>query len=143
MVIGSRGELRSHCYHFSTMLHWLRLHPRRLLTAPRVEVTAVAPGSAQVTVHGLVCGVCAMRARTALERVPGVSEACVDLEGGTATLSIAAGADLDGRMQDEMQRALDRVVVAMPVRRAIARIVDALRAIGPTIGLGRAEGHGA
>ncbi len=141
MVIGTRGELRRHCYHFSTMLHWLRLHPRRLLSAPRVEVTSVAAGAAQVTVHGLVCGVCALRTRAALESVAGVREACVDLDAGTATLALASGATLDASsvraMQRDMQRALDRVVVAMPVRRAIQRTADALRAMGSR----RAEGR--
>jgi len=92
-------------------------------------------------VHGLVCGVCALRTRAALESVAGVREACVDLDAGTATLALASGAALDASavraMQRDMQRALDRVVVAMPVRRAIQRTADALRAMGSR----RAEGR--
>jgi len=109
-----------------------RVHPRRLLVAPRVEVTWSGPAGAEVAVHGLVCGVCAARTRSALLAVPGVQDACVDLDAGTATLSLAPGARLEaGGMERAMQGALEHVVLGMAARRIIERIAGTLRAVRP------------
>lgn len=120
------------------MMPALRLHLHRLLVAPRVQITRATPDAADVTVHGLVCGVCALRTRAALLSVPGVREACVDLRAGTATLRLAPGAAPDERA---LQRALEGVVIAMPVRRAMerwsGRLIEVLRGVPP----GAAEGR--
>lgn len=107
----------------------LRLHPARLLRAPRVEVAATrldADGGATVDlqVRGMVCGVCAMRTRSALLATPGVEAASVDLDAGTARLHLEAGEHVD---VDGLQQSLDRVVIALPVRRALERVVRAVR----------------
>lgn len=106
------------------MISLHRLHLRRLLVAPRVAVAASTPAGAEVRVDGLVCGVCALRTAAALRSVRGVQDACVDLDAGRATLSLAPGAVVD---PVAMQRALERVVIAMPLRRRIERLVATLR----------------
>lgn len=98
---------------------WLRLHPLRLLRAPRVEVARIDGDAVEVAVHGLVCGVCAARTEAALLGTPGVETACVDLDAGIARLRMAPTADLD---VEAMQTSLERVVIAMPVRRWIERV---------------------
>src|SRR5262249_19180297 len=100
--------------------HWLRAHPRRLLTAPKVE-SGVEPN--MVVVRGLVCSVCAARTQGALSRVPGVEEASVDLDAGPGTLRLGRGMSLDA---PAAQRALERVVVGMNARRAIERVTRAM-----------------
>ena len=102
-------------------LGWARVHPRRLLTAPRVEVGAGAAVAA-VRIEGMVCGVCAARTRSALASVPGVETADVDLEAGSARLRLAPGAHLDrAALEAALQRAVDGVVVGVGARRWIER----------------------
>jgi len=114
----------------------LRVHFRRLLAAPRVEVVSAGPGAAQVVVHGLVCDVCAARTRAALTSVPGVEDACVDLDAACASVTLAPGATVDAAaMQRSMQGALERVVVGMTLRRGIERLVSRLRAVWRVPGL--------
>ena len=98
---------------------WLRLHPWRLLHAPRVELARADGEAVGVTVRGLVCGVCAARTETALLATPGVEAACVDLDAGIARLRVARGVRLD---VEAAQASLERVVIAMPVRRWIERV---------------------
>jgi copper chaperone CopZ len=75
-----------------------------------------------VRIDGLVCAACAARTRTALERLPGVRAARVDLAHGTATLEFESNehsinaADLD--------RALRSVVVGMWFRRLIEHSIN-------------------
>ena len=108
---------------------WLRLHPARLLVAPRLELTSAGEECAAevtVVVHGLVCGLCAARTRSALLATPGVAAARVDLEGGTATLRLRRGGGIDAAA---MQRSFDRVVLGRAARRAVERVADAARAV--------------
>ena len=107
----------------------LRVHPRRILVAPRVtRVTPLeAPGAdttAEVAIAGMVCGACAARSQAAMLAAPGVRAARVDLDAGTATLRLASGAALDVA---GLQSSLQRVVVGMAARRAIERAAAALR----------------
>jgi len=120
---------------------WLAFHARRLLVAPRVEALEpvetpdgpAASGDARrrqgdVVLRGVVCGVCAVRTRDALTSVPGVESAEVDLDAGRARVTYASGArPRDEDMQRAMQEALQRVVIAMPARVALERVVRAVR----------------
>ncbi len=108
-------------------VRWLRVHPARLLLAPRVEVTRADADTVDLAVAGLVCGVCASRTQAALRALPGVEEACVDLDAGSARLRLAPGASLEAGALD---RALARAVIAMPARRAIERAVRVWRGRG-------------
>ena len=105
-------------------VRWLRVHPARLLVAPRLEVTRTGGDTVDLAVAGLVCGVCAVRTRSALLALPGVEEACVDLDTGSAQLRLAPGATVEA---DALERALARAVIAMPARWAIERLVRAMR----------------
>lgn len=113
----------------------LRAHLPRLLVAPRVEVVASAPGEARLAVHGLVCGVCAARTAAALRAVPGVEDACVDLDGGSATVALAPGQADAAALQSAMQQAVERVVVGMALRRGIQRTAERVRAVWRVPGL--------
>ncbi|MGE3857410.1 MAG: heavy-metal-associated domain-containing protein [Dehalococcoidia bacterium] len=113
----------------------LRPHLTRLLVAPRVEVVDAAPGEVRVAVHGLVCGDCAARTRAALRSVPGVEDACVDLHAASATVALAPG-DVDAAaLQAGMQRAVERVVIGMALRRGIQRAAEQVRAMWRVPGL--------
>ncbi len=101
---------------------WARVHPRRLLAAPRVEL---AEGS--IRVDGMVCGVCAARTRAALASVTGVEDASVDLDGGVARLRLAPGQSADRDLEAALQRAVERVVVGMGARRWVERAVRGRR----------------
>ena len=86
--------------------------------------------TADLRVDGLVCGVCAARTAAALRSVAGVQDACVDLDAGRATLMLAPGARVDVAA---MQRAVERVVIGLPLRRRIERLAAALRTLrGPS-----------
>ena len=97
----------------------LRLHLSRLLATPEVRVIERGDGRSLVAVDGLVCGACAGRASRALAGVEGVRGVEVDLDRGVAYL------EHDGELPRPlaMQSALDRVVVALPLRRLLARLV--------------------
>ena len=136
LVIGTSGTLSrteqdaeqsaAHWYHRgmtrASLARFLRLHPARLIAAPRVEVISTNEREIGLAVHGLVCGVCAARTEAALLATPGVDAACVDLDAGTARVTMAHGAPVSA---DAMQRSLERVVVAMPLRRGIERMMTA------------------
>jgi len=114
---------------FQLMRAWARLHPRRLLVAPRVDVLE---GGA-LRVDGMVCAVCAARTRAALASVSGVESADVDLEAGTARLRLAPGASVDrADLEAMLQRALDGVVVGLGMRCRLERIT---RALARTLGV--------
>ncbi len=107
----------------------LRVYPLRLLRAPRLRpctpLDDQRPGHTTLAIEGLVCGLCAARARDALAAVPGVDEARVDLRRGVVELWHARSKPPDARM---LARALDGVVIARGVRRALAAL--AARASG-------------
>lgn len=110
----------------------LRLYPRRLLLAPRVEVEGATAGTRVLRVHGLACPICAARTRAALASVPGVAAVSVDFAAGTARLRLAAGGAPD-RVASEaallraLQAALDRVVVGRGARRWVERAISRRR----------------
>ena len=86
--------------------------------------------TADLRVDGLVCGVCAARTAAALRSVAGVQDAGLDLDAGRATLMLAPGARVDVAA---MQRAVERVVIGLPLRRRIERLAAALRTLrGPS-----------
>ena len=108
------------------LLERARVHPHRLLVAPRVQLGAEATaGETGLLVRGMVCGVCAARTRDALASVPGVEAARVDLEGGAARLRLAPGTRPDGALEAALQRAVDGVVVGMGARRWLERAAHA------------------
>ena len=96
----------------------LPIHPSRLRTAPAVR--AIERGESRTTfaVDGLVCGLCATRTRTALTGVEGVRDVRVDLERGVAVVEHEG----DLPRLATLQGALDRTVIALPVRRLIDRL---------------------
>ena len=104
-----------------SLREWARLHPGRLLVAPRVELTP-----SEVRVHGMVCAVCAARTRSALESATGVEDAQVDLEAGTVQLRLAPGTRLDGALETALQQAVEAVVIGMGARRWVAGLARVL-----------------
>ncbi len=102
-----------------------RLHVqlRRLLTAPRLRVTARGARRSELAIDGLVCGVCASRAERALRAVPGVERASVDLASGCATIEHGETAPDPSRLAD----AVDGVVIARPWRLRIEAWAGSLR----------------
>ncbi len=107
----------------------LRVYPLRLLRAPGLRPCTTPhdqrPGHTTLAIEGLVCGLCAARARDALAAVPGVTEARVDLRRGVVELCHARSGPPDARA---LTRALDGVVVARGVRLVLAAL--AARASG-------------
>ena len=107
----------------------LRVYPLRLLRAPGLRPCTPPddqrPGRTTLAIEGLVCGLCAARARDALAAVPGVDEAGVDLRRGVVELRHERSKPPDARV---LTRALDGVVVARGVRLALASL--AARASG-------------
>lgn len=96
----------------------LHIHPSRLRTAPAVRAIERGEGSTTFAVDGLVCGLCATRTRTALASVEGVRNVAVDLERGLAEVEHEGDLPRPAVLQD----ALDRTVIALPVRRLIDRL---------------------
>ena len=90
----------------------LHLHPRRLLTAPRLRVSSEGERTSELAIDGLVCGVCATRTARALRGVPGVKSASVDLASGCATIEHGEDAPDLARLAE----AVDGAVVARPWR---------------------------
>lgn len=70
----------------------------------------------RVALRGVVCSVCAVRTRQALESVPGVASVDVDLASSEARVRYVTGALPN---EAALQRALDRVVVGVGIRRWI------------------------
>lgn len=94
------------------------VHPSRLRRAPAVRVIERGEHAATFAVEGLVCGLCAGRARSALASVAGVRGVEVDLERGVAVVEHGGEAP----PVTSLQGALDRVVVALPLRRLLDRL---------------------
>jgi len=108
----------------SRYLRPLGVHVSRIAEVPHVVAAPPMAGEQTVAVRGLVCGVCAMRTASALRSIPGVESAQVDLRTAQATLRLAPGASVNN---EELQRSLEGVVIAMPLRRIIARIAATVR----------------
>lgn len=95
----------------------MRILWRRWLINPRASVVSRHADVTRVRIDGLVCdAVCAARSRRALEALPGVRRASVDLDRGIATVEGAAHDDAT------YQRAIDGVVTMRPLRAALERI---------------------
>ena len=101
----------------------LQIHPRRLLTAPSLRVTAQCARRSELAIDGLVCGVCASRTERALRSVPGVEGASVDLARGCATIEHGEAAPDLAQLAD----AVDGVVIARPWRLRIEAWAARLR----------------
>jgi len=92
----------------------------RLFVFPRARLAA-SHGSDEgarttLRVEGLLCSLCAARTQAALESLPGVRKASVDLEAGSAVVEhdrALAGAPA-------LERAVDSAVVLRPLRRVLA-----------------------
>ena len=108
------------------MMRRIAIHPRRLLTAPRLRVTAQGARRSELAIEGLVCGVCASRTERALRRVPGVESARVDLARGCATIEHGEAAPDLARLAE----AVDGVVIARPWRLRIEACTAWIRGWG-------------
>lgn len=97
----------------------LHIHPSRLRTAPALRTIESADGSTMLAVDGLVCGMCAARTQSALSDIEGVRSVEVDLERGVAVVRHEG----DPPRMTAMQQAVDRVVIARPVRRLLDRLM--------------------
>ena len=56
------------------------------LAAGETETTSNAGATAHLTIAGMTCSSCAVTARVALKRMPGIRDAAVSLESGTGTV---------------------------------------------------------
>ena len=107
------------------MMRRIRLHLRRLLTAPRLRVSSRGERGTDLAIDGLVCGVCASRTERALRSIPGVTSASVDLACGTAR--IEHGETVPDLAQ--LAEAVDGVVIARPWRLRIEAWATRLRGL--------------
>ncbi|MYE31388.1 MAG: cation transporter [Chloroflexi bacterium] len=96
----------------------LQIHPSRLRTAPGLRTIERGEGYTTFAVDGLVCGMCAARTRSALSDIESVRDVEVDLERGVAVVRHEG----DPPRVAAMQRAVDRVVIALPLRRLLDRL---------------------
>ena len=95
----------------------MKLRVWNALYYPRVRAFAREGEVTSATIDGLVCdAVCAARSRAALAALPGVRDVALDFETGRIDITGAPG-------EASCQRAIDSVVVAKPLRRAL----DAVR----------------
>lgn len=96
----------------------LHIHPSRLRTAPALRAVERGNGSTTFAVDGLVCGLCAARTRSALSDIEGIRTVEVDLERGVAVVEHQG----DPPGLAAMQQAVDRVVIARPLRKLLDRL---------------------
>ena len=101
----------------------MRIRSRRLLSYPRVTLRRLERRDegatlAELSVDGLVCDLCAARARRALANLPGATAAEVDLESGAATVSFTGQPASEGALA----QAVEGQVLLRPVRRWLARL---------------------
>ena len=105
----------------------LHIHPSRLWTAPEIRtierILDGSPGCTTFAIDGLVCGLCADRTRDALTGVGGVHGVQVDLERGVAVVEHEG----DAPGLAALQGALDRAVVARPLRKLLDRLAHPRR----------------
>jgi copper chaperone CopZ len=98
----------------------VRVLPHRLFVFPRarLEASRGSDSSASTTlrVEALLCSLCAARTQAALESLPGVRKASVDL--GTGSAVVEHDRALAGPRT--LVRAVDSAVVLRPVRRVLA-----------------------
>ena len=98
----------------------MRVLPHRLFVFPRarLEASQGPDDSARTTlrVEGLLCSLCAARTQAALELLPGVRRASVDLDVGNATV------EHDRALVEApaLERAVESAVVLRPLRRVLA-----------------------
>jgi Cu+-exporting ATPase len=71
-----------------------------------------------LSIDGLVCGVCAARARRALADLPGATAAEVDLDSGSASVTFAGQA----ASEEALAQAVEGEVLLRPARRWLARL---------------------
>jgi copper chaperone CopZ len=114
----------------------VRIIWRRLLTNPTTRIESQSGERTRLKVEGLVCDeVCAVRTKQALEALPGVHSATVDLDTGIATIEGQA------HTADAYECAVTRAVAGKPVRRVIERIHRAGRpsalSLSPDAGAGQ------
>jgi copper chaperone CopZ len=99
----------------------MRVHWRRLFYRPRAVVTAREGEVATLRIEGLVCDLCAARARRGLLSLPGVRGATVDLESGTALVRSAAPLP-----EGALERAVESTVLFPRLRRLLDGVRRAL-----------------
>ena len=104
---------------------WLHIHPSRLASAPAAHILSTTSDITRVRIDGLVCGVCAARTRTALERLPGVRSVHVNLETGTALIECDPS-DIHTINRRDLDAALHSVVLGMWARRLIEHSINFL-----------------
>jgi copper chaperone CopZ len=109
----------------------MRVYWRRLLQRPQAQVVAQQGQSHHLRIEGLVCDLCAWRARRGLLSLPGVKAATVDLAQGSAVVQA------EGPLPAE---ALERAVLATVIFPRLRRLLHrAGRALAPE-GRGTAGG---
>jgi len=101
----------------------VRIKPQRLFSYPRVTVRRLERDDsgatcAELSIDGLVCDVCAARARRALAKLPGATAVEVDLKSGAATVRFEGQA----ASEQALAQAVDRQVLLRPARRWLARV---------------------
>ena len=69
-----------------------------------------------LSIDGLVCDVCAVRAKGGLAKLPGATAADVDLESGAATVTFKGQA----ASEDVLAKAVEEQVLLRPARRWLA-----------------------
>jgi copper chaperone CopZ len=114
---GRRGAApRGCCYNGCVM----RVRAGRVWTVPAAAVEGLEGGDAglvRVRIDGLLCSACATRTEGFLARVPGVDWARVDLDAGRAVVRRAEGVG-----DEELEAAVRRAALFMPLRRLLARL---------------------
>ncbi len=95
----------------------------RALVNPTTHIESVAGDVTRLRVDGLVCSsVCAVRTKQALRGLDGVRHVTVNFDSGIATIEGTP------RTADDYERAVASVVGGKPLRRAIERVANAIRA---------------
>jgi copper chaperone CopZ len=88
------------------------------VTVRRLERCDSGATLAVLRIDGLVCDVCAARARRALSDLPGATSAEVDPETDSATVGFAG----QPASEEALAQAVEGVVVLRPARRWLARL---------------------
>ncbi len=99
-----------------------RLIPHRLLVEPKATITRLEAAAdstrAILRIDGLLCSACAANVCRALEAVPGVQNASVDLDSALASVTF----DPAAANPEKLVHAVEGTVIFRPLRRLLARI---------------------
>ena len=101
----------------------MQIRLRRLFVYPRASVRRLEQSdggstTAVLTIDGLVCDVCAARAKRGLANLPGATAAILDLGNGAGTVTFVGQA----ASEEVLAEAVERQVLLRPARRWLARL---------------------